>query len=386
MKTKPYSYLFALAFLLASCSYLELHQNLPPVDPFVAVIQQQSKFLSLTVNAVCQGNEEGYVVVGRRESSQGGEFGYWVWIDENGQDRKTRNLGIVQQFRVETDVKDVIAVKGQGYAICGFYTSENDNKNYLTVDLLNENGSSTWTYNHTVPNSEARKILSTDDGGFLVIADVANQAMVLKLDAFGQHMWETNIASGNAYEIIKEENSNYAVLLYDSGLGKYVIYQLKDDQTEIGRIPIAEFFWQYPDFMKLDNGHYLVCSTLLTGDFANTILQVVNAQGEIEQDTTLDDLWTKSLAPTQDGGFILCGKTFGTGSADAFSIKYDENQQQEWQHFYGGNLSESADAIVPLRDGGFFMAGVDYTLSNADAPADDKGIYLLRTKKDGTVE
>lgn len=82
---------------------------------------------------------------------------------------------------------------------------------------------------------------------------------------------------------------------------------------------------------------------------------------------------------------LACGETFGVGASDAYLVKFSADGEEVWKRFFGKNLSESAEDLVQLPDGGIFMGGIDYSLSDEEDPPGDKGVYVLRTDRDGMV-
>lgn len=67
-----------IAFSCLSCKYDPLHMNQPAAQTFEKAVEQQDRLLNLEVNAVAPSNDGGYVVVGRKENQEGGEFGFWI--------------------------------------------------------------------------------------------------------------------------------------------------------------------------------------------------------------------------------------------------------------------------------------------------------------------
>lgn len=76
-------------------------------------------------------------------------------------------------------------------------------------------------------------------------------------------------------------------------------------------------------------------------------------------------VWQKSYGgnnydvATIIGGYVVAGYTrsFGAGSDDAWVFKLDAAGNLVWQKTYGGSADDYADAIMPTRDGGYIVAG-----------------------------
>ncbi|MFC6825236.1 hypothetical protein [Halopelagius fulvigenes] len=91
----------------------------------------------------------------------------------------------------------------------------------------------------------------------------------------------------------------------------------------------------------------------------------------------------KAVVQTADGGFALGGDTISddTGSSDFWLVKTDETGDEEFSRTYGGELSETANAMVQTSDGGFALAGT--TLSFGSGGND---FWLLKTDEEGNKE
>jgi hypothetical protein len=84
----------------------------------------------------------------------------------------------------------------------------------------------------------------------------------------------------------------------------------------------------------------------------------LNASGNVEWQKTYgstDDDWWPSIQQTTDGGYIVAGDTcpIGGGDSDAWILKLDASGSVEWQKFYKGGSSETAESIQQTTDAGF---------------------------------
>ncbi|CAN5827530.1 Ig-like domain-containing protein [soil metagenome] len=91
-----------------------------------------------------------------------------------------------------------------------------------------------------------------------------------------------------------------------------------------------------------------------------------------------DTLWTKyigtpdwdffyDVAPTYDGGFILCGGTYGIGAGeeDMWFVKIDANGDTLWTKTYGGIKTDEARSIIETGDSLLAVAGFSYSLGDS---------------------
>ncbi|MDP8205152.1 MAG: T9SS type A sorting domain-containing protein [Candidatus Electryonea clarkiae] len=107
-----------------------------------------------------------------------------------------------------------------------------------------------------------------------------------------------------------------------------------------------------------------------------------------------DTLWTnifggnssdhgKSVQQTNDGGFIITGRTFsfGAGSYDVWLIKTDSTGDEEWSQTFGGESNDEGWSVQQTDDGGYIIAGV-----TASFGVGDRAVWLIKTDSIGDEE
>lgn len=111
----------------------------------------------------------------------------------------------------------------------------------------------------------------------------------------------------------------------------------------------------------------------------------------LRTDKNGDTLWTKyigtpdwdffyDVTPTYDGGFILCGGTYGQGAGDEdmYFVKTDANGDTLWTKTYGGLKADEARGIVETGDS--LLAAAGFTYSRGDTLGDS---WVLRMNATG---
>lgn len=83
-----------------------------------------------------------------------------------------------------------------------------------------------------------------------------------------------------------------------------------------------------------------------------------------------------SVQITQDGGYVIAGKTrsFGAGNYDYWLVKTDSFGDTLWTKTYGGTGYDICRSVQQTRDGGYILAG--YTVSFG---AGDRDFYVVKT-------
>ncbi|MCK4654863.1 MAG: carboxypeptidase regulatory-like domain-containing protein, partial [Candidatus Cloacimonetes bacterium] len=113
----------------------------------------------------------------------------------------------------------------------------------------------------------------------------------------------------------------------------------------------------------------------------------------IKTDASGDTLWTKtfggtsadcgrSVARTQDGGYIITGYTYsyGAGSDDVYLVKTDSLGDTLWTKTFGGTNCEEGRSVAQTDDGGYIITG--HTTSYG---AGGKDVYLIKTDASGNT-
>ncbi len=75
--------------------------------------------------------------------------------------------------------------------------------------------------------------------------------------------------------------------------------------------------------------------------------------------------YIRDIQQTQDGGYIFVGHSFSSdgnvsgnyGNADVWVVKLNASGGIEWQDHYGGNGKDIGNSVKPTNDGGFIIAG-----------------------------
>jgi len=80
------------------------------------------------------------------------------------------------------------------------------------------------------------------------------------------------------------------------------------------------------------------------------------------------------ITATESGGVVIAGKTYsiGAGGSDALVARFRPNGDLLWQKTYGGAHNDGARSIAPLEQGGFVVAG-----SKGGAENDDVWVITL---------
>jgi len=205
-----------------------------------------------------------------------------------------------------------------------------------------------------------------------------------------------------AYELPSYE---YVHGLVQDSNGDYIISgtsgSFQDDvnaQAFIMRVDVngAWKWFKYYGTPEVDNGQNV--SLMANGDLGICGYSDGNRPNDydifmIRTDNNGDQLWMKFYGgdswdianysrKTQDDGFIIVGKTysFGAGAADAYMIRTDSNGDTLWTRTFGTALNEEFNGVVATADGGF--AAIGYTESSQNGMKD---AYLVKVDANGNL-
>ena len=243
----------------------------------------------------------------------------------------------------------------------------------------------------TLPNSgdEARSIIQTNDGGYVVVGsgnskDGIASSYLFKLDANGNMQWNTSCGTGVMTAVVQANDGGYAsagIALFikmDSEGNKQ--WDIKFSETTINSLVTTR-----------DNGYAL--GGYMKGDEYTSGIPINDFWlAKVDYWGTL--LWNKtfggygdekafSVVQTLDGGYALAGKSESTrGSKYNFwLVKTDPNGNMEWNKTYGGTRGDSqANSIIQTEDGGYMLAGNTNAVGAGLSDA-----WLIKTSSSGTM-
>ena len=103
----------------------------------------------------------------------------------------------------------------------------------------------------------------------------------------------------------------------------------------------------------------------------------------------------QSVTATTDGGYIVLGHTQSNDnditdkqdeSFDYWILKFDANDQLQWQKTYGGSLDDRGNDIIETSDGGYAILG--YSFSNNDDVSNNAGLqdyWIVKLNASGNI-
>jgi hypothetical protein len=253
----------------------------------------------------------------------------------------------------------------------------------------------------TTYDKDAREVLVMPDGGYLIAGSTNNSDLmdcdlyISKTDAQGNFVWGKiygGIKPEYAYSMIETSDGNYFVLGYSMsfGGGDKDIYLIKIDPSgnliwqktyggwgnEEGREIISTSDGNYA-FVASSNSNFTSSQMTLTKiDLSGNVLWSKNYGGSMAE-------FGNSLKESNDGGFILTGKTLSFGSqpnGSAYLVKTNSVGDTTWTKYYDtGTMVSEGISLIAETDGTYLFAVRD------SASASDVDIRLIKTNASGSI-
>jgi hypothetical protein len=253
---------------------------------------------------------------------------------------------------------------------------------------------------------EGYSVAPTSDGGYIVVGNTSSfgaggsDVYLLKIDAIGNKKWEKTFGGSGedlGRSVSQTRDGGYVIVgtTYSFGAGSADVYLIKTD-SEGNKIWEKTFGGKDFDFgdcvaQTRDGGYVIVGSTDSFGAGKSDVYL-------IKTDSDGNKIWEKtfggkdfddgySITQTNDGGYVIVGKTesFGAGSADVYLIKTDSDGNKIWEKTFGGKGFDWGFSVAQSSDGGYIVAGLTYSHMGGSNSAGvrDSDVYLIKTDSEG---
>jgi len=287
-----------------------------------------------------------------------------------------------------------------GYIVAG--STYPSGSRYPDVYLIRTDaqGDTLWTraYGGTASDFGA-SVQQTSDGGYIIAGSTDSygagdgDVFLIKTNAQGDTLW-TRTYGGTASDfgasVQQTSDGGYVIAGYTAsfGAGSQDVYLVKTNASGDTLWTRAYGGTSLDDGSSVqqtsDGGYIIAGSTYPSGSgYPDVYLIRTDAQG--------DTLWTRtyggtdfdvgySVQQTSDGGYIIAGFTisYGAGNDDVYLIKTNAQGDTLWTRTYGGTSGDGGREVRQTTDGGYIIAGftISYGAGNVD-------VYLIKTNAQG---
>lgn len=351
--------------------------------------------------SVAQTFDGGYVITGITAAniSPGERNAYLIKTDATGDTTWTTNYG-TDGFLDEG--WSVAQTSDSGYILAGLTRSFGLGEPNVYLVKTDPYGDTLWT--NTFGGLAADwggEVKQTNDGGYIIAGSKgiygmsATDVYLIKTDVNGDTLWTKGIG-GSDYDhglsVLQTSDDGYVVLgsTYDNLSTDVDIYIIKTDSVGdtlwTKRYGGAGGFYGESIIQTSDSGYILTGRFLPSSAGAWDIIV-------IKTDSHGDSLFTKyyggdgrdwgnSIAPTENGGYVIAGTTDGSGSGsdDVFLIRATATGDTLWTKTFGGSENEEGQCVIATGDGGFAISGQTFSFGSGGGDA-----YLIKCDSNGIV-
>jgi hypothetical protein len=281
-------------------------------------------------NFVVQTSDGGYAITGVT-SSFGGRYIFLLKTDQNGTLTWTKVYGS-STIGSNSSASSLQQTDDGGFLLAGNTSNFGAGMDDFYLLKTDSNGNLLWTKTYGgLMNDDATFAAQTSDGGYIIAGTTSS---------FGNQM-------GNI--LLVKTDGNGGVLwakVYDSDL---------NDALEKG-FSVKE---------TTDYGYIIAGSLVSTSEGVNALLIKTDVTGQIQWFNIFNnvadgsDLIFTSTKQLSDGGFIATGyiDNFSTGYDNFYLLRTSSNGNMLWTRTYGSTSNDVANCVGLTNDGGFILAG-----------------------------
>ncbi|MGB9720188.1 MAG: hypothetical protein ACPL28_01730 [bacterium] len=254
-----------------------------------------------------------------------------------------------------------------------------------------------WTRTYGGEYSDgAYQVQPTIDSGFIVtgwtsLTPFDRDVYLIKTDDEGILQWIRTIGGGGhdiGRSVAQTSDKGYVIAGETSsyGAGSFDVYLIKFDSA--GNLLWEKTFGRsFQDgarsIQELPDGGFIIAGltdSLGFGAFKVYLLKT-DAQGEIIWEKTYGGqgaCWAEEVRQTNDGGYIIIGRNYSSGSGDIYLVKCDFNGDTLWTKIFGNNGEDYGFSVRQTPDNGYIICGCTSSLG-----AGGYDIYLIKTDSAG---
>ena len=294
----------------------------------------------------------GFIASGTRENFGADKDAILIRTDSLGDTIWTRDYNFNNLYE---EARSVLVTSDGGYLICGVISTQGSgslgNKSVLLIKT-DDKGDTIWTKRYQDPNKSllyrGYTVKPTADGGYVICGEFdrvnsSRQALIIKIDSKGDTLWTGEYGG-----------------------------------------PLVDYA---TDVITTDDGGYAFVGYSRSGNSSGKAFFVkVDSLGNIAWSKTHgNDPWTSyanGVKQAPDGGYLICGRAnHPVEKYNAFLLKTDYKGDTVWFQAYGGLENDEANDFTQTADGGYILCG--YSRLPGETYVD---LYLVKTDSLGSLE
>jgi len=327
-------------------------------------------------------NDKNFIVAGYIHGfTQPLSDGWLLKIDGDGNEIWNKTYGGHNE-----DIMYSVIETEDGFVIGGYTLSYGNGEADYWLLKTDKMGNELW--NGTFGGQEydfGRKVLQTDDGGYIFLGDASSfnnlhkpDVWVVKTDAYGHELWNKTYGGKEtefADDIIHTEGG-YLISGITSSYethGGWDTWLIKIDAhgNELWNTTYGWRGFELAAYVIEIEGGYMVAGATesITGGFSDAYLIKIDNHGA--------EIWSKlygmgderfNSIKKSDDGYILAGSTcslspLSVGDFDVWLVKVDDEGNEVWNRTFGGRKRDYANSLLEI-EGTYFIAGETETVGN----------------------
>jgi len=272
-----------------------------------------------------------------------------------------------------------------GYLVVG-WTAGEDGSDDGYVAMVDEAGRTTWERSLGGPGTDRLFDVKAVEDGYLLAgyaspdADSAWDGWVVKLDADGEVVWEeTHGGDGPSgfWSLAKSGDTVYAGGWQKGSTAEAWLVELESDGSQAWSRTYDTLKSNADEYVNsifvADDGDLLLTGTVEASTYDPSDAWVLNVgpDGDVKWDaeyggTDADRI--HDAAATDDGGFLLAGRTAsqGDGAEDGWLLKIDGSGEEQWERTYGTEKDDAFYGVLADEDG-VVLSGAKHKLGESGA-------------------
>ncbi len=332
-------------------------------------------------SSLIQVSDGGYMLLGTKVSYTPTNIGmYLVKTDSKGNELWSKTYS----GKSDSTASSIIQASDGGYLLLGDSASFGANAYDMYLVKTDPEGNELWnkTYGGK-ENNFGFSLIENVDGGYMLVGSTGasdarkGDIYLVKTDSNGNELWSKTyggIGNDTAFSILQSSDKGFLLLgtTESFGAGNRNVYLVKTDSNG-NELWSKTFGGKGAGFgssiIKASDDGYLLSGLLnASGTGGDDIYLVkVDAEGNEQWSKTYGgegDEYGASLARSDDGGYVVFGRTSTAGSKlnDMYLVKVDVEGNELWSKTYGGAYDDTGSSVIQSSDGGYVLLGTTYVL------------------------
>jgi hypothetical protein len=325
---------------------------------------------------VQQTTDGGYIITGKKDFYPNNKGDVWLIKTDS-----TGNMLWDKTFGEREDLDGGECVQQTtdgGYIITGFRYSLITGERDICLIKTDSTGNKMW--DKTFGGIIGYSVRQTTDGGYIIIGE---NGWLIKTDSIGNLVWDKKLGGYAGYCVEQTTDGGYIITGETSGSSSNAVWLIKTDsvgnkmwEKTFEKCEIENVGWYV---QQTNDGGYIISGrTAMLGKGSLWLIKT-DSNGNMLWDKDFLDGYGYCVQQTTDGGYIISGEIRPFFSS-VYLIKTDSAGNEIWHKTFGGFGFFSGHCVQQTTDGGYIITGKSESLYD-----DNEDVLLIKTNKDGNI-